>query len=45
MSNAEPVPLPPRTPGFSPLIEQAILFTLFAGGAGFWMAVIWWILR
>jgi hypothetical protein len=30
---------------FSPLIEQAILFTFFAGAATFWMAVIWWILR
>lgn len=30
---------------FPPLIEQAILFTFFAGAATFWMAVIWWILR
>ncbi len=30
---------------FSPLIEHALLFTFFAGGAGFRIAVIWWILR
>jgi hypothetical protein len=30
---------------FSPLIEQTVLFTFFAGAAAFWMAVIWWILR
>ena len=30
---------------FPPLVEQAILFTFLAGGAGFWIAVIWWILR
>lgn len=30
---------------FPPLVEQALLFTFLAGGAGFWIGVIWWILR
>jgi hypothetical protein len=30
---------------FSPLLEQAMLFTFFAGAAGFWVAMIWWIVR
>jgi hypothetical protein len=34
-----------RPAPFSPLVEQAMLFTFFAGAASFWMAVIWWILR
>ncbi|HZL31699.1 MAG TPA: hypothetical protein VFC54_11670 [Pseudolabrys sp.] len=38
-------PAQARRAPFPPLIEQAILFGFFAGGAAFWMAVIWWILR
>lgn len=28
-----------------PAVEQTILFGMFAAAAGFWMAVIWWIVR
>lgn len=30
---------------FSPLLEQTMLFGFFAGAAGFWVAMIWWIVR
>lgn len=30
---------------FSPLVEQALLFGLFAAAALFWIAMIWWIVR
>ncbi len=26
-----------------PLLRHLLLFALFAGGAGFWFAVIWWL--
>lgn len=26
-----------------PLVEHLLLFVLLSGGAGFWLAVIWWI--
>jgi hypothetical protein len=29
----------------APWLEQAILFGMFSAAAGFWMAVIWWIVR
>jgi hypothetical protein len=32
-------------PRLSPFVEQALLFWGFAAVAGFWMAVIWWIVR
>jgi hypothetical protein len=35
---------PART-ALPPLVEHLLLFGLFAGGAGFWIAVIWWIVR
>ena len=35
---------PARTP-FAPAVEQALLFGLFSGGAGFWLALICWIVR
>jgi hypothetical protein len=28
-----------------PAAEQTILFGMFTAAAGFWMAVIWWIVR
>ena len=34
-----------RPAAFAPWLEQAILFGMFAAAAGFWMAVIWWIVR
>ncbi len=34
-----------RPAPFSPLVEQALLFGLFAAAALFWIAVIWWIVR
>ena len=30
---------------FPPLVEQALLFGLFAAAALFWIAMIWWIVR
>jgi hypothetical protein len=32
-------------PRLSPFIEKAILFGTFSAAAGFWMAMIWWIVR
>lgn len=34
-----------RPDAFAPWLEQAILFGMFSAAAGFWMAVIWWIVR
>lgn len=34
-----------RQPAFPPLLEQALLFSLFAAAALFWIAMIWWIVR
>jgi len=34
-----------RPAAFAPWLEQAILFGMFSAAAGFWMAVIWWIVR
>jgi len=35
-------PLRPARP-LSPLAEHLVLLALFVGWAGFWFAVIWWI--
>jgi hypothetical protein len=29
----------------TPLVEKVLLFWGFSAAAGFWMAVIWWIVR
>jgi hypothetical protein len=34
-----------RPAAFPPLVEQALLFGLFAAAALFWIAMIWWIVR
>lgn len=34
-----------RAEAFAPWLEQSILFGMFSAAAGFWMAVIWWIVR
>ncbi len=34
-----------RAQAFAPWLEQSILFGMFSAAAGFWMAVIWWIVR
>ncbi|MDO9412185.1 MAG: hypothetical protein Q7T81_06385 [Pseudolabrys sp.] len=41
---------PQRRPAVSaarltPFVEKALLFWGFSAAAGFWMAVIWWIVR
>ena len=33
----------PAGPVFSPIVGYLCLFVLFAGAAGFWVAVIWWV--
>ena len=34
-----------RAQAFAPWLEQSILFGMVSAAAGFWMAVIWWIVR
>ena len=34
-----------RPAAFPPLVEQALLFGMFAAAALFWIAMIWWIVR
>jgi hypothetical protein len=52
MSNVDSMRLPHATKRpsataarLTPFVEQALLFWGFSAAAGFWMAVIWWLVR
>jgi hypothetical protein len=45
-THRNPAPRPAaRAKAIAPWLEQSILFGMVSAAAGFWIAVIWWIVR